>query len=64
MKYEMKDKFKIILLVIFLTGCKTYENRQEDRNVDELYLNTTPGKEMILDVDMCTDCLLYTSRCV
>ena len=51
----MKDKFKIILLVIFLTGCKTYENRQEDRNVDELYLNTTPGKEMILDVDMCTD---------
>ena len=51
----MKDKFKIILLVIFLTGCKTYENRQEDRNMDELYLNTALGKEMILDVDMCTD---------
>ena len=41
----MKDKFKIILLVIFLTGCKTYENRQEDRNVDELYLNTTPERK-------------------
>lgn len=29
--------------------------KEEDRNINELYLNTTPQKKVILDVDMCTD---------
>ena len=42
--------------VLLLAGCSPdRDNLMEGRNEKELFLNTSPGKKMIVDLDMCTD---------
>ena len=54
----MKHVYKLLLAAILLGSCQTDGSQTDlniDRNPDELFLNTTPHKKMIVDVDMCTD---------
>lgn len=42
--------------VLLLAGCSPDRgNVMEGRDESELFLNTSPGKKMIVDLDMCTD---------
>lgn len=56
---EMKNIFKILAISSIVTSCHSGNiaetDLNTDREVNQLYLNSTPGKEMIVDVDMCTD---------
>ena len=54
----MKHIYKLLLATILLESCQTDRSQTDlniNRNPDELFLNTTPHKKMIVDVDMCTD---------
>ena len=59
----MKNKVLILSFIIFLFGCKVQDSHRGtsydfvlgDRNPHELFLNSSPEKKVILDVDMCTD---------
>ena len=54
----MKHIYKLLLATILLGSCQTDGSQTDlniNRNPDELFLNTTPHKKMIVDVDMCTD---------
>ena len=54
----MKHIYKLLLATILLGSCQTDRSQTDlniNRNPDELFLNTTPHKKMIVDVDMCTD---------
>ena len=54
----MKHIYKLLLVATLLGSCQTDGNQTDlnvDRNTNELFLNTTPHKKMIVDVDMCTD---------
>lgn len=60
---RMKNKVLILSFIIFLFGCKVQDSHRGtsydfvlgDRNPHELFLNSSPEKKVILDVDMCTD---------
>lgn len=43
--------------ILLIAGCQPANDGSEleSRDENELYLNTTPGKKMIVDLDMCTD---------
>ena len=50
----MKSTVQIacIFFIIFASSCNNISEKRDDNN---LFLNTTPHKSVILDVDMCTD---------
>lgn len=52
----MNNKLTIfIVAVIALASCKSQSSGLSSRDNNSLYLNQTPRKPVILDVDMCTD---------
>ena len=59
----MKNRVLVFSFIIIFSGCKVQDSHRDnpydliigDRNPHELFLNSSPGKKMILDVDMCTD---------
>lgn len=52
----MKKSSAIITGVLLLAGCQPKSGSLiADRDENNLFLNTAPGKKMIVDLDMCTD---------
>ena len=52
----MKKSLAIVTGVVLLAGCQSKsDSLMADRDENNLFLNTAPGKKMIVDLDMCTD---------
>ena len=52
----MKKLSLIVTGVLLLAGCQPKsDSLMADRDENNLFLNTAPGKKMIVDLDMCTD---------